>query len=101
VTQLNLVNIDGTNSPVALTFGTLSIFHSQFITAAPNVTSTTVTGSLFQNNPGLAHCEHRQCPMHEQRSGHIVTTKGGRLSMRLVPVVLTPDELSRAVDNEC
>ena len=54
MTQLNLVNIDGTNSPVALTFGTLSIFDSQFITAAPNVTSTTVTGSLFQNNPGLA-----------------------------------------------
>ena len=76
VTQLNHVNIDGTNSPVAVTSGTLSIFDSQFngnsgaiITTAPNVTSTTVTGSLFQNNPGATfdeHCEHQQCPMHEQ-----------------------------------
>ena len=58
MTQLNLVNIDGTNSPVALTFGTLSIFDSQFtgnsgtvITAAPNVSQQPSQDRYFRTTP--------------------------------------------------
>jgi predicted outer membrane repeat protein len=58
-TELNNVTIDSSANAVALTSGTLNIVSSQFtgnseavITAAPGVSTVTITGSVFQNNSG-------------------------------------------------
>ena len=58
-TMLHHVTIDSTNNPIAVTSGTLVIEDSLFtgnseavIVAAPKVTSTTITRSLFQDNLG-------------------------------------------------
>jgi predicted outer membrane repeat protein len=59
VTELHNVHVDSTTNPIAVTSGTLAVYDSQFtgnstavIVAAPGVTFTTITRSVFQNNSG-------------------------------------------------